>query len=196
MGKPTLPLSWIVPDGTNRTLEEICNKKVSSGISPEGGQADTIVVNLQRLEPYYRTQFFLVDLETGEVFGLVQQQWRCTGLYCSNQPFAVNELMDKVEQHGQTMHAELEAEQQTPVMNPGRAPGQFEVPPPLPALDEPDVYVEHSKPMETNTRKNYMCNQMQAALIYISEYAETQKMLTENKYRDEDLLVHLRAVFG
>ena len=34
------------------------------------------------------------------------------------------------------------------------------------------------------------------ALIYISEYAETQKMLTENKYHDEDLLVCLRAIFG
>ena len=70
---------------------------MSNGISPGGGQAGAIVVNLERLEPYYRTQFFWVDLETGEVFGFVQQQWRRTGLYCSNQPFAVNELMNKVE---------------------------------------------------------------------------------------------------
>ena len=35
-GKPCLPLSWIVPDGTNRTLEEIHDKKVSNGISPGG----------------------------------------------------------------------------------------------------------------------------------------------------------------
>ena len=94
------------------------------------------------------------------------------------------------------MHAKLEAEQQTPVMNLGITPGQFEVPPPLPVMDEPDVYVVHSDAMETNTRRNYMHDQMRAALIYISEYAETQKMRTENKYHDEDLLVHLRAVFG
>ena len=37
---------------------------------------------------------------------------------------------------------------------------------------------------------------MQAALIYISEYAETKKMMTENRYSHEDLLVRLRAVFG
>ena len=37
VGKPSLPLSWIVPDGTNRTLEEICDKKVSNGTSPGGG---------------------------------------------------------------------------------------------------------------------------------------------------------------
>ena len=169
---------------------------MSNETSPPGGQAGAIVVTLQRLEPYYRTQFFLVDLETGEVFGFVQQQWRHTGLYCLNQPFAVNELMNKVERHGQTMHAELEVEQQTPVMNLGIIPGQFKVPPSLPVMDELDVYVVHSDAMETNTRRNYVRDRMRAALIYISEYAETQKMWTENKYRDEDLLVRLRAVFG
>ena len=51
-GKPTLPLSWIVPDGTNRTLEEIWDRKVSSG-TPGGGQSGAIVMKLQRLEPYY-----------------------------------------------------------------------------------------------------------------------------------------------
>ena len=96
-GRPVLPLGWIVPDGTNQTLEEIRDKKVANGMSPGGGKAGTIVVNLQRLEPYYGTQFFLVDLETGEVFTFVQQQWRRAGLYCSNQLFLVNELMLKVE---------------------------------------------------------------------------------------------------
>ena len=33
-GCPVLPLGWIVPDGTNRTLEEIKDKKISNGISP------------------------------------------------------------------------------------------------------------------------------------------------------------------
>ena len=63
-------------------------------------------------------------------------------------------------------------------------------------LDEPDVYIVHSEPMETNTRRNYVHDRMQAALIYISECTETQKMLTENKYQDEDLLVRPRAIFG
>ena len=37
---------------------------------------------------------------------------------------------------------------------------------------------------------------MHAALIYISEYVETKRMMTENRYRNEDLLVRLRVVFG
>ena len=103
-GRPTLPLGWIVLDSKNWILEEICDKKVSSGTSPKvssgsspgGGQRGAIVLSLQRLDPYYGTQFFLVDLETGELFAFVQQQWRRTGLYCSSQPFSVNELMNKV----------------------------------------------------------------------------------------------------
>ena len=71
-----LPLGWIVPDGTNRTLEEINDQKLSSGISQGGGQAGAVVVSLQRLEPYYGTQLFLVDLEAREVFAYIQQQWR------------------------------------------------------------------------------------------------------------------------
>ena len=69
-----------MPDGTNQTLEEIHDKKVTNGISPGGGKAGAIVVNLQRLKPYYGTQFFLVDLETGEVFAFVQQQGGCRTL--------------------------------------------------------------------------------------------------------------------
>ena len=77
--------------------------------------------------------------------------------------------MIKVERHGQTMQAELEAEQQTPLIDIRRTPNQFEVPPPLPAMDEPDVYVLHPDAMQMNTRKNYVQDWMQAALIYISE---------------------------
>ena len=75
-GHPVLPLGWIVPDGTNRTLEEIKDKKISNDRSPGEGQAGAVVMTLQRLEPYYGTQFFLVDLETGEMFAYIRQQWR------------------------------------------------------------------------------------------------------------------------
>ena len=75
-GRPVLPLGWIVPDSTNRTLEEIKDKKISNDLSPGAGQAGAVVVSLQRSEPYYGTQFFLVDLETGEVFAYIRQQWR------------------------------------------------------------------------------------------------------------------------
>ena len=70
-GRPVLPLGWIVPDGMNQTLEEIKDKKISNDRLPGGGQAGAVVLSLYRLEPYYRTQFFLVDLETGEMFAYI-----------------------------------------------------------------------------------------------------------------------------
>ena len=95
--RPVLPLGWIVLDGTNQTLEEIKDKKISNDCSTGGGQAGAVVMTLAKIEPYYGTQFFLVDLEMGDMFAYIRQQWRRTGLYCSNQPFVINDLIPKVE---------------------------------------------------------------------------------------------------
>ena len=191
-----LPLGWIVPDGTKRTLEEIKDKKISNDHSPGGGQAGAVVMTLQRLEPYFGTQFFLVDLEMGEMFAYILQQWGQAGLYCSNQPFVIDDLIPKVECHGQVMWAELEAEDQTPLVNIRRSPRHFEATPPLPAMDDPAVYILYPNVMQVNTRKNYVRDRMRAALIYVSEYAERKRMMTEGRYNNDDLLVRLRAVFG
>ena len=94
------------------------------------------------------------------------------------------------------MWAELEAEDQTPLVNIRRSPGRFEVPPPLPVMDEPAVYILHPDVMQINTRKNYVRDRMRAVLIYISQYAETKRMMTEGRYNNDNLLVRLRAVFG
>ena len=94
------------------------------------------------------------------------------------------------------MWAELEAEQQTPLVDIRRSTTHFEVPPPLPAMDEPAVYVLHPDVMQVNTRKNYVRDRMQAALIYISEYMETKHMMAEGRYNNEELLIRLRPVFG
>ena len=117
-------------------------------------------------------------------------------MHCSNQPFVINDLIPKVEHHGQVMWAELEAEQQTPLVDIRRSLRQFEVPSPLPAMDEPAIYVLHRDVMQVNPRKNYVRDRMRATLIYISEYMETKCMMTEGRYNNEELLVRLRAVFG
>ena len=195
-GHPVLPLGWIVPDGKNQTLDEIKDKKISNNQSPGGGQAGAVVMTLQRLEPYFGTQFFLVDLEMGEMFAYIRQQWRQAKLYCSSKPFVINHLIPKVERQGQAIWAELEAKDQTPLVNIRRSPRRFEVPPPLPAMDEPAMYILHPNIMQVNTRKNYVRDRMRAALRYISEYAETKRMMTEGQYNNKELLVRLRAVFG
>ena len=158
------PLRWIVPDSTNRRLEEITDRKKADG-TPGGGSSGSMAITLPRIEPYFGTQFFLVDIETGELFALIQQQWRRTGLSCAEQPFLITQLMEKVERMGQITQAEFEAEQQTAVVLLQRSQGQFEVPPPLPVMDEPEVYVTHQDVMDTNMRKNYVRDRMRAALI-------------------------------
>ena len=117
-------------------------------------------------------------------------------MYCFNKLFVINDLIPKVERQGQAIWTELEAKEQTPLVNIRRLPGRFEVPPLLPAMDGPAVYVLHSDVMQVNTRKNYVRDRMRAALIYISEYAETKCMMTEGRYNNEELLVRLRAVFN
>ena len=101
-----------------------------------------------------------------------------------------------MERQGQAIWTELEAKEQTPLVNIRRSPGRFEVPPPLPAMDEPAMYVLHPDVMQVNTRKNYVRDRMRAALICISENVETKRMMTEGRYNNEELLVRLRAVFG
>ena len=113
------------------------------------------------------------------MFAYIWQQWRRTGLYSSNKPFVINDLITKVELQGQAMWTELEVKHQTPLVNIRRSPGRFEAPPPLPAMDEPAVYILHPDVMQVNTRKNYVRDRMRAALIYVSEYAETKRMMTE-----------------
>ena len=108
----------------------------------------------------------------------------------------INDLIPKVERQGQAIWTELEAEEQTPLVNIRRSSGRLEVPPPLPAMDEPAVYVLHPDVMQVNTRKNYVRDRMRATLIYISEYAETKRMMTEGRYNNKELLVRLRAVFS
>ena len=157
-----LPLGWIIPDGTNRTLEEIKDRKISNDHSPGGGQAGAVVITLQRLEPYLGTQFFLVDLETGEMFAYIWQQWRRTGLYCSDKPFVINDLIPKVERQGQAVWAELEAKDQTPLVNIRRSPGRFEVPPPLPVMDEP-CPVHFASRRNANKYQKKLCKRQNAS---------------------------------
>ena len=96
------------------------------------------------------------------MFTYILQQWRRAGLYCSNKPFVLNDLLPRVERQGQAMWAELEAEDQTPLVNIRRSPGRFEVPPPLPAMDEPAMYVPHPDVMQVNTRKK-LCERQNAS---------------------------------
>ena len=113
--RPDMALEWYVLDGTNRQLVNILDKSVANFKSPGGGMGAMLVL-LPQLNPFYGTDQFLVDLDTGELFILVKSQWRCSGLYCMNNPFELEKLGKSIKHNSAIMKRDLETEDQTPVV--------------------------------------------------------------------------------
>ena len=192
--RPQMPLGWIVPDGTNRTLEEITEKKIANGMSPGGGSG-AVIVSLPQLEEHFTTKYYLVDLDTGEVFTYVGQLCRHTGLYCAVQPFNITELKLKMERYSRAMKMEIENEQQTPVTPVATRRSQTYTPRPLPPMDDPVIYVIHTDAMTTSTRRNYTRDRMRAAVTYINEYYDTQNAIAQDCTHREALGMRLRIIY-
>ena len=110
-----MALERYVPDGTNRQLVNILDKSVANFKSPGGGMGAMLVL-LPQLNPVYRTDQFLVDLDTGELFVLIKTQWRHSGLYCMNNPFELEKLWKSIGHNCAIMKGDLEREDQTPVI--------------------------------------------------------------------------------
>ena len=64
----TMVMDWYIPDGTNRRVVEIPERKIADFHSPGGGTG-ALILTLTRLLLYYDTTKYLVDIDTGEVFG-------------------------------------------------------------------------------------------------------------------------------
>ena len=138
----TMAMDWYVPDGTNRRVVKIPERKIADFRSPGGGTG-ALILTLTHLLLYYDTTKYLVDIDTGEVFGWITNQWHRTGLYCSPQPFIVSELMALTTCCCAALKMDLEQEQQTSVIQLPRARGDNTVIlPPLPLMPEPDAYVQ------------------------------------------------------
>ena len=193
--RPQMPLGWIVPDGTNRMLEEINEKKIANGMSPGGGSG-AVIVSLPQLEEHFMTKYYLVDLDTGEVFAYVGQLWRRTGLYCAVQPFNITELKPKMERYSRAMKMEMENEQQTTVTPLAVKRPQTYIPTPLPPMDDPEIYIIHPDVMTTSTRRNYTRDRMRAAVTYINEYHDTQNAIAQDNTHREALGTRLRIIYG
>ena len=191
-----MAMDWYVPDGSNRRIVEIPEKKIADFHSPGGGTG-ALILTLTRLLLHYNTTRYLIDIDTGEVFGWIADQWRRTGLYCSSQPFVISELMAMTTRCSAALQMDVEQEQQTSVIQ--LAGGQrtnATPPPPLPLLPEPGAYVQHSDAMTLNMRRNYVRDRTQAALTYISEYDATQKWEGDSQYDQRQVQQRLQIVFG
>ena len=110
-----MAMDWYVPDGSNRRIVEVPEKKIADFHSPGGGTG-ALILTLTRLLLHYNTTRYLIDIDTGEVFGRIANQWCRTGLYCSSQPFVISELTAMTTRCSAALQIDVEQEQQTRVI--------------------------------------------------------------------------------
>ena len=77
-----MAMDWYLPDGSNRRLVEVPETRIADFRSPGGGTG-AMIMTLPHLMLHYQTTRYLIDIDTGELFGWTANQWRRTGLYCS-----------------------------------------------------------------------------------------------------------------
>ena len=191
-----MAMDWYVPDGSNRRIVEVPEKKIADFRSPGGGTG-ALILTLTHLLLHYNTTKYLIDIDTGEVFGWIANQWRRTGLYCSSQPFVISELTAMTTRCSAALQIDLEQEQQTNVIQLAGAGRTNTIPlPPLPLLPEPDAYVQQRDAMMPNMRRNYVRDRTQAALTYISEYETAQKWERDPQYDEQQVRQWLQIIYG
>ena len=66
----TMAMDWYVPDGMNRRVVGIPERKIADFRSPGGGTG-ALILTLTCLLLYYDMTRYLVDIDTGEVFGWI-----------------------------------------------------------------------------------------------------------------------------
>ena len=69
-------------------------------------------------------------------------------------------------------------------------------PPPLPRIDNPELYTIHDEPMPLWIRRTYIKDRMRNAQTYIMEYSATLEMIKERRYMVDKLWNRLRIVYG
>ena len=134
-----MAMDWYVPDGTNRRIIEVPEKTIADFRSPGGGTG-ALILTLSRMILHYNMARYLVDIDTGELFGWIVNQWHRTGLYCSTQPFVVKELITMTNRCSAALQMDLEQEQQTIVIQLSSKGNTVSLPP-LPVMPDPEAYV-------------------------------------------------------
>ena len=172
-------LDWILPDGKNTQLETLRDKHITDFPVP-GGNAGAMLVHLVDLEPFYTTNKFLVDLQSGELFVKLQGRWHPAGLMCKKRNFEVDSLMALIQHASTKLKNRIygRKQEQTGVLTLDMSQVQA---PPLPFIPRAENYVKHDRPMSPTMRKNYIKDRAQAAVTYITEYGNTKLWSLERK---------------
>ena len=68
--------------------------------------------------------------------------------------------------------------------------------PPLPRIDNPELYTIHDEPMPLRIRRMYIRDWTRNAHTYMMEYSATLEMIKERRYVADELWDRLRIVYG
>ena len=204
-------MDWIISDGQNKKLRDHRNKSVSEGMSPDGGPA--MYINLSNLGLSFSSSNFLIDMVMGCVFVLHKRRWVQTGLTCTQNQTPPKELGARIQEASNTYWNRLIANNETSlqrisskdirrnVLNetaqvPTPQPVIMAQPPPLPRIDNQELYTIHDEPMPLQIRRTYIRDWMRNAHMYIMEYSATLEMIKERRYMVDELWDRLRIVYG
>ena len=206
--KTFLPLDWIVPDGRNKTLEEIDEAKVANFPSPGGGHG-SVMLSLPHLQPFFGETTFLVDLDTAQLFIWFKKRWLRTGMSCSKVRYDTRSIEHYIEESSRKwreIHLQEEDTQQLVIRDlskdflnlPGANTNQKKKKtlPELPRLAEPSFYKVTNEPLRLETRRNFIRDRTRVALTYILEYQQTMKWIQDNVYLQEELKQRLQIFYG
>ena len=152
-------MDCIVPDGQNKKLRDHRNK--SMGTSPDGGTA--MYINLSNLGPYFSSSNFLINMVTGHIFVLHKRRWVRTGLMCMQNQTPPDELGTKIQEASNMYWNRLIEKNETSLQRISNSDTRTilsttsQVPPPqpritlqlppLPRIDNTELYTIHDEPM-------------------------------------------------
>ena len=170
-------------------------------------------INLSNLGPYFSSSNFLIDMVMGYVFVLHKRRWVWTSLTCTQNQTPPKELGTKIQYASNTYWNKLIANNETSLQRisnkdirrnivnktaqvPTPQPVIMAQPPPLPRIDNPELYTIHNELMPLQIRRTYIRHQMQNVHTYIMEYSATLEMVKERRYVADKLWDRLRIVYG
>ena len=164
---------------------------MAEGTSPDGGPA--MYITLSNLGPYFSSSSFLSDMVTGYVFVLHRRRWVRTDLTCTQAQTPPEELGSKIQEASNTYWNKLIANNKTSLQRvtsknlrknglnqttqvPVPQPMIAAQPPPLPRIDNPELYTIHEELMPLCIRTTYIRDRTRNAHTYILEYSATMEM--------------------
>ena len=163
-------MDWIILDGQNKKLRDHRNKSMSEGTPPDRGP--TMCINLSNFGPYFSSSNFLIDMVMGYLFVLHKRRWVWTGLTCIQNQTPPKELGTKIQEASNTYWNKLIANNETSLQRisnknirrnivnettqvPTPQPVIMAQLPPLPRIDNPELYTIHHEPMPLQIRRTY-----------------------------------------